>query len=466
MNTLVEILSYIAIKCGQNKYMNAIKNAFQSYMPATIAGAIGMFWTNVLINDQRGLGTVFPPIMILKVFNPIFIAMNFATISCISIGIVILLSGEIADANGDDHFYPVIVSLLCWLIVTPHTITAADMNVQYYVQQGVLKHAAIENYIHIPASLGLRLKDFTVQGIGVNYTSSSGLFTAMFIAILSAEVYHLFRNCDHLLIKLPDQASTSLVLPFMNILPTLFTCLVFGSLSQLCILSTGHYLNTFIYNVIQFPLQLMTGDNLLAVLILYFIISLFWILGFHGKNLMSPIIESFFRPLLYINMTAFNAGMRGNNIPYIFNTSMLQMFGDIGGSGSTLGLVIYILLFSKRHDNRIIANVSLVPGLMNINETVIFGMPLVLNPILDIPFILAPLASITVGFMLIKIGFCPPVVSEVPWVMPPIIYGFLVTGGNLLGALSQFICFFITTLIYVPFIVIYERKQRKEEYIY
>ena len=142
------------------------------------------------------------------------------------------------------------------------------------------------------------------------------------------------------------------------------------------------------------------------------------------------------------------------------------MFGGIGGSGCTLGLVIYILIFSRRHDNRLVANISLFPSLMNINETVIFGMPIVFNPLLDIPFILTPLVTLTVGYFLISIGFCPHVVIEVPWVMPPILQGFLVTGGSIYGALSHLICIGISLLVYAPFLYIYERKQKKEEYIY
>lgn len=94
---------------------------------------------------------------------------------------------------------------------------------------------------------------------------------------------------------------------------------------------------------------------------------------------MLPIVESLYRPLLYINMASFNAVLRGKDIPYVFNSMMFQMFGEVGGSGCTLGLVIYILVFSQRHDNRLIANISLFPSLANINETVIFGMPIVLN---------------------------------------------------------------------------------------
>lgn len=466
MNKLVDALSWVAMRCTQNKYLNAIKNTFQNYMPISLTGAVGIFWINVLVNDHGGLGTIFPLIMDLKIFNPIFEALNYAAISCISIIIVLLLSSEIARANGDYDIYPVIVSFICWLIVTPHIIDGLHINVLLHTDSGAIVHTKLSTFVHIPPSIGITLKDFTAQGIGSIYTSLSGLFTAMFVAIIATELYHLLRNCDCLLIKLPSQVSTNQVLSFMNIVPTFLTCLIMSSISYLCILSTGHTLNTNIYNLIQLPLQLMAGDNLIAVLVLYLIILLFWTVGFHGKNLMLPIVESLYRPLLYINMAAFNAGLRGKDIPYVFNSTMFQMFGEVGGSGCTLGVVIYILIFSQRHDNRLIANISLFPSLANINETVIFGMPIVLNPLLDIPFILAPLICLTVGYFLIQIGFCPRVIMEVPWVMPPILMGFLVTGGSIYGAISHLICICISVLVYAPFIYIYERKQKKEEYIY
>lgn len=466
MNKLVDVLSWMAMRCSQNKYLNAIKNAFQNYMPISLAGAIGMLWTNVLVNENGGLGSIFPLIMDLKFFSPIFEALNFATISCMSIVIVLLLSSEIAEANGDHDIYPVIVSFLSWLVVTPHTIDGLHINVLLHTGGGAIVHTKLSNFVHIPHTVGVTLKDFTAQGIGSIYTSSTGLFTAMFVAIIATELYHLLRNCECLLIKLPEQVSTNQVLSFMNIIPTFLTLLIMSSISYLCILSTGHTINTNIYNLVQLPLQLLTGDNLIAVLVLYFIISLFWIVGFHGKNLMSPLIESFYRPLLYINMAAYNAGLRGKEIPYILNPPMFQIFADIGGSGATLGLVLYILLFSKRHDNRLIANISLFPSLMNINETVIFGMPIVFNPLLDIPFILAPLVTLTVGYFLISTGFCPRIVIEVPWVMPPILLGFLVTGGSIYGALSHLIAICVSLLVYAPFVYIYERKQKKEEYLY
>ena len=131
----------------------------------------------------------------------------------------------------------------------------------------------------------------------------------------------------------------------------------------------------------------------------------------------------------------------------------LQMFGEFGGSGVTIGLVIAILIFGKREDNRTIAGISMVPALFNINETVVFGIPMVLNPILGIPFIIAPLATIIVGYILTVIGFCPKAVINTPWTTPPILHGFLTTGANIMGAVSQAIVIVVSIVVYTPFLL-------------
>ena len=216
MNKLLDVLSWVALRCSQNKYLNAIKNTFQNYMPISLAGAVGMLWTNVLVNENGGLGAIFPLIMDLKFFSPIFEALNYASISCMSIVIVLLLSSEIAQANGDKDIYPVIVSFLSWLIVTPHTIDGLHINVLLHTSGGAIIETKLSTFVHIPHSVGVSLSDFTAQGLGTLYTSSTGLFTAMFVAIIATELYHLLRNCDCLLIKLPSQVSTNQVLSFID----------------------------------------------------------------------------------------------------------------------------------------------------------------------------------------------------------------------------------------------------------
>ena len=91
MDAFADKLGRIGAWCGQNKYLGSIKNAFQNFMPATIAGALGVLWTNVLVNKSTGLGALWEPIMALEFLNPVFAAIQFATISCIAIGVVMLV---------------------------------------------------------------------------------------------------------------------------------------------------------------------------------------------------------------------------------------------------------------------------------------------------------------------------------------------------------------------------------------
>ena len=194
-------------------------------------------------------------------------------------------------------------------------------------------------------------------------------------------------------------------------------------------------------------------------MVLYVIIMLFWCVGIHGNNMVSAVKEAIFTPMIVENMEAF---AKGKEAPNAINMTMMQVFGEWGGSGVTLALVIAIFIFSKREDNRAIATLSVVPGLFNINETMVFGIPLVLNPILDIPFIFTPVVTVLVGYILTVIGFCPKVVVQAPWTCPPVLFGFLATGGNIMGAVSQLIVFVIAVVIYVPFLLAYEKYQNKQ----
>ena len=462
MDAFADKLGRVGAWCGQNKYLNAIKNGFQNFMPATISGAVGVLWTNVLVNSSTGLGALWKPIMALEVLNPIFAAMQYATISCITIGVTMLVASEIAEANGETGAYPAVLGFILWMMVTPTSFAAKDLGASYIDAKGISHGFSLGQFINVTGEAAkhkITADSFSYSGIMSSYTGATGLFTGLIVAIVGMELYNMFRKNDSLKIKMPEQVPPGVARAFEVLIPTCLTAIVVGAIGLVCQLATGAELNALIYNVIQKPLQNIIGNNLVAVCIMYVIIMLFWCVGIHGNNMVAAVKEPIFRPLLYANTAAYTAH---HEIPYVMNLTMIQMFAEFGGSGVTIGLVIAILIFSKREDNRTIAGISIVPGLFNINETMTFGIPLVLNPILDIPFILAPVVTVIIGYILVSSGFCPPIVLEVPWTMPPVLFGFVATGGKPMGAVAQLIVVAVSVVVYIPFLIAYEKFQAKQ----
>ena len=420
MDKIADVLGRAGAWCGQNKYLSAIKNAFQNFMPLTIAGAIGVLWCNVIVNESTGLGIFFKPIMALDFLNPAFQDVNFCTISCITVGVTLGIAQEIGVWNmGAEKagYIPGLVGLAAWLSVTntSHVIEGA--------------------------------KD-AFTGISGNELGATGLFTSMIIGVLAVELFCFFEKQDALKIKMPDQVPSGVSRAFEVLVPATLTLIITACIGSACYNITGLYLNDIIKNSIQGPLGSL-GAAVPGIIILYLVIMLFWLVGIHGNNMVSAVKESIFTPLALENVEAFNKGQTPKNI---INMYAIQMWGEIGGSGCTLGLVIAIFIFSKREDNKAIASLSLIPGCFEINETVTLGIPMVLTPIvLEI-----------VGYVLTVIGFCPVACLTVPWTCPPLIFGFLATGANIMGAVTQAILIAISVVIYTPFLISYEKYQNKQ----
>ena len=448
MDKMADVLGRVGAWCGQNKYLSAIKNAFQTFMPLTIAGAIGVLWCNVLVNADSGLGLFWEPIMALEFINPAFSAMQFATISCITVGVTYGIAQEIGESNGETGYFAGLLGLACWLSVTQSGFS------NYALVEGADKAAKV-----VLSDAGAMT---TFTGISGNALGATGLFTGMIVGIVSIEIFCALRKVDKLKLKMPESVPPGVARAFEVLIPAVITLAIIAIIGRLAEMATGQYLNDLISTYIQGPLGAI-GASIPGVIVIYILIGLFWLVGIHGNNMLAAVKEAIFTPIMLENIETFSK----TNDSYsdelgIFAMAWLQMFGEFGGSGVTIGLVISILVFGKREDNRTIAGISSVPALFNINETVTFGIPLVLNPILGIPFVLTPLATIMVGYILTVIGFCPKAVINTPWTTPPILHGFLTTGANIMGAVSQAIALVVSIVVYAPFLIAYERFQNKQ----
>ena len=138
---------------------------------------------------------------------------------------------------------------------------------------------------------------------------------------------------------------------------------------------------------------------------------------------------------------------------YMWVRGSFDAFAWFGGSGGTIVLIIAILLFSKRADYLTVGKLSLGPGIFNINEPIMFGLPVVLNPIMFIPFVIAPLVATTIGWVATYLGLVAPVSQQVAWVTPPLLLSFLATGADWRAPIVALVCMVVTFLIWTPFVI-------------
>ena len=171
-------------------------------------------------------------------------------------------------------------------------------------------------------------------------------------------------------------------------------------------------------------------QGVFSVALVSFLIQLFCFFGLHGANLLAPITEGVYTPALLSNLKVWNTTHSVEEMPYLWTRGSFDAFAMAGGSGCTLAFLIAIFIFSKRDDQKAIAKLGAPMGVFQINELVIFGIPIVLNPVYFIPWLLAAPICAVIAYGFTAMGIIPPVFIQVPWVMPVRIYAFLTTGGN------------------------------------
>ena len=191
--------------------------------------------------------------------------------------------------------------------------------------------------------------------------------------------------------------------------------------------------------------------------------QLFWAIGIHGNQIIKPVREPLLNAAILANTDLVNQGITDMSQLNIINMSFWDVYMTIGGSGVTIGLIVAIFLFSKRQDYKEIAKLSAAPGVFNINETMIFGLPIMLNPIMAIPFVITPLITGAVAYFLTIIGFTDVLVYAVPWTTPPILSAWLASGGSLTAVITQVLCIGISILIYIPFVITANKQLIKEQ---
>lgn len=288
----------------------------------------------------------------------------------------------------------------------------------------------------------------------IKFLGAQGLFVAIIVAIITGEVFSRLARSPRLMIKMPDQVPPAVARSFKVLIPVIIITILFSVINYLITLVAPEGLNDLVYTVIQAPLKDM-GTNVFSVIIIGLVSNLLWVLGIHGPNTVAAIRDTIFTEPNLDNLSYVAQHGSAWGAPYPATWAGLNDgFANYGGSGMTLGLLIAIFIASRRADYRDIAKLSLAPGIFNINEPVIFGLPIVLNPIMVIPFIITPAINTLIGYFFISTKLIPPVAYQVPWTTPGPLIPFLGTGGNWLALLVGLLCLAVATVIYLPFVLV------------
>lgn len=423
---LQNVLLSISSKVETNKYLGSIKEAFTMFVPFIIVGSFGSM-LNILVSGANGLAQWIPW---LSNLSPAFTAINFVTISCMSLPIAFLIGYKLAEKENLPQLESGLIGLLSYLAVCPNTIST--------VVEG--------------------LKDPVVlNGLGAGVIGAQGLFVSMIMSMVAVKFFGLLTNIDAIKIKMPDSVPTGIARSFNILIPIFIIITAFSVGGCLFNTFTGNYLNVWIYNIIQLPLQALANTTG-GILVLALVNQLFWFLGIHG----GMVIEGVRGPLsaagLAENISAVQAGGVATNI---LTRGFWTSFVVVGGGGITLSLLIAIFIFSKREDHKSIAKFSLIPGICGINEPVVFGLPLVLNPIFAIPFILNSVIAAFIAVVATNIGFLTCGVLDCPPGLPVFVTGF--TSYGIHGIIVQAIILIVTFIIWVPFVLMSNKQAKLEQ---
>lgn len=423
---LQNVLLSISSKVETNKYLGSIKEAFTMFVPFIIVGSFGSM-LNILVSGANGLAQWVPW---LSNLSPAFTAINFVTISCMSLPIAFLIGYKLAEKENLPQLESGLIGLLSYLAVCPNTIST--------VVEG--------------------LKDpVVVNGLGAGVIGAQGLFVSMIMSMVAVKFFGLLTNIDAIKIKMPDSVPTGIARSFNILIPIFIIITAFSVGGCLFNTFTGNYLNVWIYNIIQLPLQALANTTG-GILVLALVNQLFWFLGIHG----GMVIEGVRGPLsaagLAENISAVQAGGVATNI---LTRGFWTSFVVVGGGGITLSLLIAIFIFSKREDHKSIAKFSLIPGICGINEPVVFGLPLVLNPIFAIPFILNSVIAAFIAVVATNIGFLTCGILDCPPGLPVFVTGFISYGIH--GIIVQAIILIVTFIIWVPFVLMSNKQAKLEQ---
>ncbi|PWI32318.1 PTS cellobiose transporter subunit IIC [Vibrio albus] len=291
------------------------------------------------------------------------------------------------------------------------------------------------------------------------YLGGAGLFTALIASIYSVEMINLFIRRGWY-IKMPEDVPILTFQSFKLMLPIMAIMLTVSIFNLYLDTSYGIHFPQLVQELFQ-PLVL-ASDSLIAILVAILVCQLLWFMGIHGALIVTGIMNPFWMPNVIANQAAMEAGQAV--LPHIFLRGFWDFYLLIGGVGSTLPLV-YLAIKSRSNQLKSVGKVGVIPSIFNINEPILFGFPIIMNPLFLIPFVLVPMINATIAWYLTSAQLLDRVVTLVPWSVPAPIGAAWASNGSIMNALMVLLAMVNSYFIYLPFFKAHEKillEQEKE----
>lgn len=420
LNKLESVLMPMAEKIGKNKYLIAVRDGFLLSMPLLIVGSFFLLIANFPIPGWSQFWARFFG----ENWTSYFAKPTDATFSIMAILAVIGIGYSFSEQMNVDRLFGAAISLVSWFLIMPYEILAGDT---------------------------------TVAGIPLGWVGSKGIFVGIICAFLAVHVY-AWVNKKGWVIKMPEGVPPTVEKSFAALIPAGMSILVFFVINVVFAMTPYENAFNFIFTILQTPL-LKLGNTLPAMVIAYIFLHFFWFFGVNGGSVVGAVFNPILQTLSADNLAAFQAGAP---LPNIISQQFQDLFATFGGCGSTLSLLIAMLLFCRSKRVKELGKLAFIPGIFGINEPLVFGLPIVLNPMILIPFMLVPTINIVISYFCMSVGLVPLCSGvAIPWTMPVILSGFLATGWQ--GAVLQFLLLILGVFIYMPFIKMMDKQYLSDE---
>ncbi|PAE15186.1 PTS system, cellobiose-specific IIC component [Virgibacillus sp. 7505] len=415
--TLENILLPIADKLNNNRYLGALRDGFMVALPFIIFGSLFVVLANIPFLDKIISENA------LAEYQSILGPASASTLSIMGLFVIFGIAYKLTQHYELEALYGGFAALASFIILTPQVLEGVA---------GVIPASAL---------------------------GAQGLFLGIFTAFVSVELYRFFvkRNWT---IKMPQGVPDAVSKSFSSLIPLTLTLTFFLAIRAILSYTPYETLQNFIYTLIQQPLTSL-GSGLVATIIAVLLIQVFWFFGLHGQIIVNSIMDPIWMTLSLENLEAFNAGLER---PNIVNNQFIDTFiVGMGGTGMTMAVILGIFLFTKSRQLKNLGKLGGPAAIFNVNEPLIFGLPIVMNPMVIIPWLLSPVVVTIVTYFAMSTGLVPVSTGvHVPWTTPIFISGMLVT-NSIAGAIMQLVNLVIVVLIWLPFLRILDKQYFQTE---